>query len=101
VNGNCTFKIDVRHSLGKPNICHSCGNVFNMNEYSIRAANPKCMDCVKRRTIQPVVTDSTVNEQITAKDSPNVNIIPTNDVKEKFNSLKVVEYNPDDDSVEL
>lgn len=42
---NCTFKINVKLSLGKRNICWRCGVEFPMNEYSMRLAKPHCPKC--------------------------------------------------------
>lgn len=43
----CNKKIAPALSLGKPCICWRCGNVFIMNEYSIRLAKPHCDACHK------------------------------------------------------
>lgn len=99
INGNCTFKIETKHSLGKLNLCNSCGNPFEMNEYSIRAAKPKCLDCVKRRTIKNDVKE-TINaiNQTTASDS----LSSLSSRMENLTSNVVVkEYNPDDEDLEL
>lgn len=46
---DCNFKIEVPLSFGKSCICNRCGNAFQINEYSIRMANPHCNDCIVRK----------------------------------------------------
>lgn len=45
----CNKKMKVGLALGKECICWRCGNVFQLNEYSIRLAKPHCMDCHKSK----------------------------------------------------
>lgn len=94
INGDCTFKCDVKHSLGKTSLCNNCGNPFAMNEYSIRKANPKCMDCVKRRTIRK---DGVLEEPI-VKETKSDSI---SELRAKMGNLSIKEYNPEDESDEL
>lgn len=46
---DCNFKIQVPLALGKKTICWRCGEVFVMNEYSIRLSKPHCSSCHKSK----------------------------------------------------
>ena len=110
VNGNCTFKIDVRHSLGKFVLCSSCGDKFQMNEYSIRMAKPKCMDCIKRRTVNKELVNANsvvessiksavvIGESIIKRLSEEPELVresSLNDLRRKISGLTIKEYDPD------
>lgn len=107
ING-CTFKIDVRHSLGKEVLCNSCNKPFKMNEYSIRKASPKCMDCVKRRTIKvkddnhaDTVVESSAVIRRSIEVEPSIRESSVEDLRKKINNLTIKEYDPnaEDDSL--
>lgn len=36
-------------TIGKRTNCNVCGKTFEMNEYSIRLARPRCMNCIQRK----------------------------------------------------
>jgi transcription initiation factor IIE alpha subunit len=103
---NCDYKIGVEFALGKLTRCNICNNTFAMNEYSIRAAKPRCMDCVKRKTLSSLeVTDANNLDGIRT-----VNRILANTAEDRVTSLKeqlektttiIKEYNPDDEENEL
>lgn len=104
INGDCTFKIDVKHSLGKMNICHSCGSSFRMNEYSIRAANPKCMDCIKRRTVKKELSNDDIEARVTEQTKQVDSVLDLQSRLKsnpsligKTNPATIIEYNPDDE----
>ena len=51
VGDSCYFKIDVGLALGKASVCWRCGDVFKIDEYSIRLARPHCKKCRIRTSV--------------------------------------------------
>ena len=47
---DCTNKIKTPLALGKSSLCWRCGEVFIINEYSIRLAKPHCENCHKSKS---------------------------------------------------
>ncbi len=112
VNGDCNFKIDVKHSLGKTNLCNKCGKPFEMNEYSIRAAKPKCFDCIARKSFSnsAILDELNLGElnannvdrnssTITSKTEVHSDSI--NELEKQLSNLIVRTYNPEDDDDKL
>lgn len=110
---DCSFKVDVKHSLGKTVLCNKCNKPFVMNEYSIRSAKPKCFDCVKRKesTSSAVNLDSIISfgvknanivdrNEPTTRNTAEVSANPITEIQNKFNVL-VREYNPETDDDDL
>ncbi len=67
---NCSFKIDPALTLGKEVICHKCGNIFEMNAYSMKLKYPHCDKChTKRNKESKIVVGGThdKSEPLTAK----------------------------------
>src|SRR5882757_8513394 len=108
---DCTFKIDVKHSFGKTSLCNKCNKPFTMNEYSIRAAKPVCMDCINRRNETPIILETDIDSILGVKlnantmDRHNTTTIPTTEtqtnsissLQNRMRSIVVKEYNPEDD----
>lgn len=99
---NCDYKVGVEFSLGKVTRCNSCNEPFAMNEYSIRAAKPKCMNCVKRRTLLGV-KDANIVERLPTIEQIIPNKDSTSSLKERLSKTTTVikEYNPEDNDDEL
>ena len=49
---DCNKKCDPSLLLGKLCICWRCGEVFSLNEYSLRLAKPHCEGCHKPKGVQ-------------------------------------------------
>src|SRR5882757_6234172 len=109
---DCTFKIDVKHSFGKTSLCNKCNKPFTMNEYSIRAAKPVCLNCINRRQLDAIKEyDKILGVKFDANtlDRHNTTTIPTaetqtnsiSSLQNRMRSIVVKEYNPEDDDDSL
>ncbi len=112
VNGDCNFKIEVRHSLGKNTLCNKCGGIFTMNEYSIRAAKPICMNCVSRKSNSNSAVNlsdigvnldaiNVVRNTSTTRNSISEQTSSVSMLEKELNHLVFKEYNPEDESDDL
>lgn len=95
---DCNYKIGVEFSLGKMTRCNNCDKAFQMNEYSIRAAKPKCMDCIKRKTITKGGIDANIMVESISKSIAADSIT---ELKNKMDNLIIKEYKPEDEEIEL
>src|SRR5215475_10592032 len=110
IQPDCNFKIECKHALGKISLCHVCNQSFQMNEYSIRKAKPKCNNCINRKTLGDmshahIVDDRRISDR--RKDSsaspiPEVQNSITKLQEKLHNSsvssnLEVKEYTPEDE----
>ena len=104
------FKIDVKLSLGKTNLCNICGTPFTMNEYSIRQAKPRCMNCVKRKGQIVNPSDELapiLNRRETVRRTNDKELVSLagkeiqNDLNQQFNNLLVREYQEESEDDDL
>jgi hypothetical protein len=71
---DCAFKVAPALAIGKKTVCHRCGEIFEMNEYSIRLAKPHCENCHKPKSGIKIVMPSKVIKESTfplPRDSAN------------------------------
>ena len=47
----CNKKLKIGLALGKESLCWRCGEVFILNEYSVRLARPHCENCHKSKNL--------------------------------------------------
>jgi len=59
---DCNYKISPALAVGKKTICHRCGEVFTMNEYSIRLARPHCDKCHKSKIQSEIIINSNMSD---------------------------------------
>lgn len=46
---DCSYKVNIKLSLGKLSECHRCGESFEMSVLSARMDKPHCSACVKHK----------------------------------------------------
>lgn len=59
----CYHKIECSLALGKPCECWVCGKEFNLDEYAVRLAKPRCVNCRKHKDGTPLVPQA---EEVTS-----------------------------------
>lgn len=105
---DCTFKIDIKQCLGKVVLCNKCGKEFEMNEYSIRAAKPICMECIARRkalnnpninldSIIGVVDANLLDRNSQSQSTNEVHSNSIESLQSKLRNITIKEYNPEDE----
>lgn len=104
----CNKKIKIGLALGKECICWRCGEVFILNEYSIRLAKPHCTDCHNSKDKSDVVVEFKfepensvipINDIETVKQLANIGIPPTS-LSDRLKKAVSIEIKQEDESDE-